>query len=176
MNKVLLHKQEFTITLTHNEICERIAQLSKDIKSTYIDELPVFVVVMNGAMRFADALMGNFSKPLYTDYIQVSSYSGEVSGKIELLTLPKLNMNNRHVLLVEDIVDTGKTLDFLLKSPAFKEAKSIKVASLLHKPNKNKSGIHPDFCGFEIDDAFVVGFGLDYDQLGRNLNNIYKKQ
>ena len=176
MNEVILHNSLFGQSIGFQEIQNRVKMLHKDIKSFYKDEMPIFVVVMNGALRFSDMLTGCFDEPVYLDYLQLASYDGEKSGELKVLMPPKLDFSGKHVLLLEDIVDTGKTLDYLHNSPFFEGAKSIKVASLLLKPKKNKSAYPVDFFGFEIENDFVVGFGLDYNQLGRNLNNIYSKK
>jgi len=176
MNEVILHQSTFVKKITYQEIQNRVRMLYKDIKSFYKDEMPFFVVVMNGALRFSDMLTSCFEAPIYLDYVQLASYDGEESGELRVLMPPKLDYKGKHVLLLEDIVDTGKTLDYLYNCPFFEGAKSIKVASLLLKPKKNKSAYAVDFCGFEIENDFVVGFGLDYNQLGRNLNNIYSKK
>ncbi|MBL7917613.1 MAG: hypoxanthine phosphoribosyltransferase, partial [Bacteroidia bacterium] len=135
---------------------------------------PVFLVVLNGSFMFASDLLKKVNIPCEISFIKVASYHGTSStGNVtELIGLTE-NITNRTVVIVEDIVDTGITLEKLVTVLKGKNVKQIKVASALLKPDSYKKNIIVDYVGIEIKNEFVIGYGLDYDGMGRNLKDIY---
>lgn len=172
---VTIGDKTFEIFLTDNEILREITSLGKQLSADYKEKDIVFIAVLNGAFMFAADLMKNISIPAEISFVKVSSYTGLTNSE-EVKELIGLNtkIEGKHVVLIEDIVDTGNTIDKLLISLEKEKPLSVKVCTLLYKPEAFK-GIHkPDYVGFSIPNAFVVGYGLDYNELGRNLKAIYQ--
>lgn len=165
----------FEIFLTDEEILQETASLGKQLSADYSGKDLVFIAVLNGAFMFAADLMKNISIPAEISFVKVSSYTG-LSNSEEVKELIGLNtsIQGKHVVLIEDIVDTGNTIDKLLVSLEKEEPLSVKVCTLLYKPEAFKGINKPDYVGFSIPNAFVVGYGLDYNELGRNLKAIYQ--
>ncbi len=165
----------FEIFLTDEEILQETASLGKQLSADYAGKDLVFIAVLNGAFMFASDLMKNVSIPAEISFVKVSSYTGLTNSE-EIKELIGLNTNiqGKHVVLIEDIVDTGNTIDKLLVSLEKENPLSVKVCTLLYKPEAFKGINKPDYVGFSIPNAFVVGYGLDYNELGRNLNAIYQ--
>lgn len=174
MENIKIHDKFFTPYIKNAKIEARSQEIADQISLEYKDKQPIFVVVLNGAFVFASEVFKRVQCPCEVLFVRVSSYEGTQStGKINhvsgLDTIPE----NRHLIVVEDIVDTGFTLDFLLKELNTKTPKSTKIVSLLYKPDAFKGSFTIDYIGFTIPNEFVVGFGLDYNYLGRNLPDIY---
>ena len=165
----------FEIFLTDEEILHETASLGKQLSADYAGKELVFIAVLNGAFMFASDLLKNVSIPAEISFVKVSSYTGLTNSK-EIKELIGLNtiIQGKHVVLIEDIVDTGNTIDKLLVSLEKENPLSVKVCTLLYKPEAFKGINKPDYVGFSIPNAFVVGYGLDYNELGRNLNAIYQ--
>lgn len=158
-----------------NDLIEsRIGELGHKISEDYQGLHPVFIIVLNGAFMFAASLMKHVSLTCETDFIRISSYaSKESTGKVfELLGLQE-DLEGRDLIVLEDIVDTGLSMRFLINELIARRPASVKIASLLYKPTALKEPVYPDYVGFEIEDRFVVGYGLDYDGLGRNYPDLY---
>jgi len=174
MDVVRLHDKDFVPYITADAIhknVERIAEgLTADIKKSF----PLFVVVLNGSFIFAADLVKLLKFPCEISFVKLSSYSGTstTGDVIELIGLTE-NIENRTVIIVEDIVDTGTTLVKLYNLLKVRNAKEIKTVTLLFKPEAYKKDLKLDYVGIEIKNEFVVGYGLDYDGLGRNLKDIY---
>ena len=153
------------------QIDHRIDELATTISAKYHDEFPVVVPVMTGAMMFAAELMKRLDFKLNIDYVDVSSYedSSKSSGKVRLLRDLSHDVSGRPVLMVEDIIDTGHTLEFLNKLFASRGAKSVEICSLLDKPERRETPVKIDYLGFTVPNEFIVGYGLDYNGLYRNL-------
>jgi hypoxanthine phosphoribosyltransferase len=167
--------KEFVPYITAEEIRSRIAELGADINNEYKDKKPLVVSVLNGSFIFTADLIRTIETPIEVTFIRVASYEAlKTTGKVREIIGLKENVFGRDILILEDIVDTGTTLEHLLA--AFKDlgTKSIKVATLLHKPDAQEKAEIPDFVGFEIPNKFVVGYGLDYEGLGRELKEIYQ--
>tara|TARA_Y100001970_G_C14112221_1_gene791526 strand:- start:46 stop:585 length:540 start_codon:yes stop_codon:yes gene_type:complete len=161
-------------------IKEKVEALSDDIIQDHDpSEDLVLICVLNGAFKFHNQLLAELTKRLndniYVDFIKVSSYGDELvsTGKISLLADLSLDVKNKNILIVEDIIDTGNTIKFLYKHFLKKEPKSIKVATLLYKSTSIDCNLVIDYKCFKIDDFFAVGYGLDYMQKYRNLEGIY---
>ncbi|AQW21739.1 hypoxanthine phosphoribosyltransferase [Lentilactobacillus curieae] len=160
--KVLYSKSEI------QEACER---LGKEIKDFYGDKVPVVIGVLKGSIFFMTDVIRDADMYMELDFMDVSSYHGttESSGNVELVTDISTDIAGRDVLIMEDIVDTGRTLQFLIDTLNDRGAKSIKVCTLLDKPAGRVVEAKSDFTGFEVPNEFVVGYGLDYDEKYRNL-------
>jgi len=166
-------KHKIDILISDKEIATRVQELGKDISQFYasINEPLIVVGVLKGSVIFLSDICRNLDIPVEMEFIGVSSYGNATksSGVVQItqdLTTPVVN---RHVLLVEDIIDTGLTARYLIDNITSRKPASIKFCSLLEKPEKNQGKITIDFLGFSIADEFVVGYGLDYAGLYRNL-------
>lgn len=150
---------------------KRISELADELYEIYKDEEVVFVCVLKGSVFFTCDLMKKYKGDARIDFLRVSSYEGtESTGKINLkLPLKEENIKDRHVLIVEDIVDTGYTLEFLREYVKGMNPKSLRECTLLNKLSRRIVPITPEFIGFDIPDLFVIGYGLDYDEKYRNL-------
>ena len=156
---------------SEEEINKRVKELAKTIYDKYGDEKVVFVCTLKGAVFFTCDLLKNYKGNAVLEFLRVSSYNGEKStGNIELnLSISKENIENNNVIIIEDIVDTGRTLKFLKEYINDMNPKSLEICTLLDKPSRRVVEIKSDYCGFEIEDLFVIGYGLDYNQEYRNL-------
>lgn len=170
-----LGEHHFKLFISQSEIENRVREMAKEIESSYDgDEIPIFLTVLNGAFRFASTLVTSYQSEVQTEFVRVKSYEGMKSASISLdMELPDI-FENRHVVILEDIVDTGQTIAFLKQLPQLKNIKSLKIASLLFKPEAFQGSESPNFVGFSISNLFVVGYGLDYMEKGRALNHIYQ--
>lgn len=172
--RVTLKDKTFEVSIPESKILERIAKIAKQMNKDLATEHPLFIVVLNGAFLFAAELFKRLDFPCEITFIRVASYEGTSStGKIRNLLGMDTNIAGRNVVIVEDIIDRGDTMVFLLDELHKKSPDSIKISSLLLKPKALLHDIHCDYTGFEVPNDFLVGYGLDYDELGRNLNDIY---
>ena len=171
---IIVKDKTFEPFIDRSVIESQIVLLGQDISIEYKDKFPIFVVVLNGAFMFASELMKNISIPCEITFVRVSSYSKTQStGQIREILGLKESIKDRHVIIVEDIVDTGLTMSELLFQLSVQKPESIQVATLLFKPSALKTPLNVKYVGFEIENRFVVGYGLDYDEQGRNLDAIY---
>ncbi|WP_025762657.1 hypoxanthine phosphoribosyltransferase [Dyadobacter tibetensis] len=156
---------------------ERIGEMAAQINEDYHGKTPIFIVVLNGAFLFASELLKRLDLSCEVSFVRFASYENtQSSGNVrEILGLQE-NLSGRDVVVIEDIVDTGLTMNQLLNQLRPSNPKSLAVATLLHKPEALKAPVSLEYAGFEIENRFVVGYGLDYDGLGRNLNAIYVLQ
>lgn len=166
-----LHPDVSEVILTEDRIAERIAELGANISADYGDERILLVAVLRGAALFVADLARAISSPVELDFMAVSSYgsSTKSSGVVRILKDLDENIEGRHVLVAEDILDTGLTLKYLLKNLASRKPASLEVVTLLSKAGKQRVPIQCKYVGFDIPDEFVVGYGLDYDERYRNL-------
>jgi hypoxanthine phosphoribosyltransferase len=175
MTQIQLRDKCFEIFLTEDVILEGIERVARQINADLKDKDPLFVCILNGAFMFGAELIKRFNSLCEVTFIRLKSYEGvdrkesmkEIQGLME-------NIENRYVVIVEDIIDTGHTMEHLLNSLKGKNAAAIKIATLLFKPKALQRAIKPDYIVKEIPNDFIVGFGLDYNGHGRNLRNIYK--
>jgi hypoxanthine phosphoribosyltransferase len=175
MSSVILHGKEFTRYLEEETIQARIKEMADVLSAEYSEKEPLFVGILNGCFRFASDLMKYMEFNSEINFVKLASYRGmESSGKVTDLIRLNSDIRGRHVVVLEDIVDTGHTLDYLSKNLLDENPASYKVASLLFKEECFVGNRKPDYQGFTIPNLFVVGYGLDYDGLGRNLNDIYQ--
>jgi hypoxanthine phosphoribosyltransferase len=159
------------ILLGAERIQERVAALARNVEEDYAGEALTIVGVLNGSLMFLADLVRHMRLRQRIGFVQASSYRGEVTAPGKLVVVPDLTpeIRGRHVLLLDDILDTGQTLAHLLTHFQRLEPRSLKVAVLLRKIGRQKLALEPDYCGFEIPDAFVVGYGMDYDDEYRHL-------
>lgn len=159
------------ILLTESEIAAKVQELGAKLAAEYKDKNPLVICVLRGAILFMADLVRHMDIPCEMDFMAVSSYGAgtESTGLVKILKDLDTSVQNRHVLIVEDIMDSGQTLSKLVELMHLREAASVKVVTLLNKPERRKVDITPDFSGFTIPDEFVVGYGLDYAEKYRNL-------
>lgn len=160
-----------TILLTEEQIQNRIRELGEVLTRDYADKDPVIVGVLKGVVVFYADMIRQIKVPSQMDFMWISSYVGTTSGTMQVRQDISADVKGRHVLILEDIYDTGASLDFTYRHLLSKEPASLKICTLLDKPERRKPGItlKPDYTGFTIPNAFVVGYGLDYNEHYRNL-------
>lgn len=176
MNTIKVHDKEFEILLANDIICKRTRLMGIQLNVDYEGRCPIFIGILNGSFLFMADLLKEVELNCEVSFIRVASYEGSASsGEIkEAFGLPE-NLAGRDVILVEDIVDTGLTLKYILEKVNAQKPASINICSLLFKPEALLSPIKElNYVGFEIPNEFVVGYGLDYNGLGRNLRDIYR--
>lgn len=160
------------VLLTEEQIRQRIAELGKILSKEYAGKDPVVVGVLKGVVVFYADMIRQLTVPCQMDFMWISSYSGtNTTGTMQVKRDVSADIKGRHVLILEDIYDTGTSLDFTYKHLLSKEPASLKICTLLDKPERRKPGItlQPDYVGFTIPNAFVVGYGLDFNEHYRNL-------
>lgn len=173
---VTLHDKTFRQSISHEQLIEAISRVGRQITHDYANkECPLFLGVLNGAFMFMGELLQHIDLNCEVSFVKLASYSGTATtGKVqELIGLSK-SIKGRHVIIVEDIVDTGGSIDHLYQLLTAHHPASIAVATLLFKPSSYNKTYKIDYPALEIPDKFIVGFGLDYNQLGRNLKDIYE--
>jgi hypoxanthine phosphoribosyltransferase len=174
MSAVKIKDKEFVLMIPADKIQSRVKSIAQEINNNYNGKQPLFLGVLNGAFLFMADLFKNINLQCEISFIKVTSYSGtSSSGQIKNLIGLKENISGRDVIVVEDIVDTGDTMKYLLDELKKQNPASVKLATILFKPAALRQDVKPDYVGFEIPPSFVVGYGLDYDGFGRNLNDIY---
>lgn len=173
---IRLHDLQFVPFLTEKELDEAVSALAVRIRTRYAEREPLFVVVLNGAFMFASDLLKKM-EDLHCElsFLRVSSYRGTAStGEVKEVMPIGTDVSGRDVILIEDIVDTGKTMGDIKRKMLDSGADSVSICTLLYKPDAFEGDFPIDFIGKEIPDRFVVGYGLDYDGLGRNLPALYQ--
>ncbi len=172
---VTCNGETFSIYLTQQELEERVAELGDELSSKYEGKNPIFIGVLNGAYIFLSDLMRQVDISCEVDFLKLSSYGDEKvsSGEVTDLKDIDADIQGRHVILVEDIVDTGLSMNYLVDKLQKKNPESIATVTLLHKTEATHHDVQLDYVGFEIPTLFVLGYGLDYAQEGRNLAQIY---
>jgi hypoxanthine phosphoribosyltransferase len=163
------------LVLSRQTIQSRVRELGREISKEYQGKELVVIGVLKGAFIFMADLTRAMDIPLSTDFIQVSSYGGNssTSGKITLVSSPSQSIEGRHVLLVEDIIDTGLTMRWLATHFSEQGAASVRICSLIDKAERREHPINIDYPGFVISEGFLIGYGLDFDEKYRNLPAIY---
>jgi len=166
-----MHQDIDRVVLTEEQIRRRIAEIGESISEEYADKAVLLVAVLRGAALFVADLARAISLPVEVDFMAVSSYgsSTQSSGVVRIIKDLDESIEGRHVLVVEDVLDTGLTLKYLLKNLASRNPASLEVVTLLDKRGKRRVLINCKYVGFEIPDEFVVGYGLDYGERYRNL-------
>ena len=160
------------ILLTEDQIKTRIKELGEILTAEYADKNPIVVGVLKGVVIFYADMIREIKVPCQMDFMRVTSYKGtESTGKVAFGGKIQENIQGRHVLILEDIFDTGNSLQFLVEHLTEKQPASLKICTLLDKPSRRNPDVtvKPDYVGFEVPNAFVVGYGLDYNEYYRNL-------
>jgi hypoxanthine phosphoribosyltransferase len=175
MNNVQIHDKKFIPYISEEKIREKVRELATSLNRDYQDKKPIFIAILNGAFIFAADLFKLLTIDAEISFIKLASYKGmKSSGQVITAIGLDIELFNRHVVILEDIVDTGKTLHEFLPQLWHQQPASIKIVALLHKPDATAFPVSVDYAGFEIPDKFVVGYGLDYNGLGRNTPAIYQ--
>ncbi len=175
MTEIKVLDKEFTSYISEEQINKRIEELASTINVEYEGKFPLFLGVLNGSFIFASDLFKSIDIPAEISFVKLASYKGTTSsGDVKTLIGLDDSIKGREVIIIEDIVDTGNTLNFLKKEILEKEPKSVVVITLLDKKEARTQDIDPEYVGFKIENKFVVGYGLDYDGFGRNTRNIYQ--
>jgi hypoxanthine phosphoribosyltransferase len=175
MHTIQVHDKSFTSFLSQEEILKRIEGVASQINTDYKDKSPLFIAILNGSFMFASDLFKCLNIEAEICFIKLASYKGiKSTGQVTTSIGLDVSLKDRDVILIEDIVDTGKTLHEFLPQLFNQNPSSIRIASLLHKPEALLYPIIVDYLGFEVPNKFLVGYGLDYDGLGRNLKDIYQ--
>lgn len=165
---------EYRELISKAELEKRIKELATQLDKDYAGKDLVIVCVLKGAIHFVSDLTRNMKNDLVYDFLEISSYAGGTtsSGKVTVKKDFSTNIEGKHVLVVEDIVDTGITLDFLIPYIKERNVASVKVCTLIDKPSRRVKDVPADYVGFAIEDTFIIGYGLDYDEYLRNLDFI----
>ena len=175
MKKVKIHDKEFEVYLHSEKIQQRLREIGKQISIDFKGEKIILIGILNGSFLVMADLAREIDLELSCDFLKISSYSGtETTGKVKPLIGLSTNIQGKSVIIVEDIVDTGISMKFLLNELEKHNPKQLAIATLLYKKEAFRFNYPLDYVGFEIPNKFVVGYGLDYDGLGRNLPDVYQ--
>jgi hypoxanthine phosphoribosyltransferase len=174
MQQVQLHDKTFVPYISAEEIATRIAAIAAQINEDYAGKKPLLIAVLNGSFIFAADLFRMLTIEAGISFVKLASYHGTSStGKVVTAIGLEGNITDRHIIIVEDIIDTGKTLTEFLPEIYGRNPASVNIATFLSKPSARKHPVEAKYTAIEIEDKFVVGYGLDYDGLGRNLPEVY---
>ncbi|MGI8951550.1 MAG: hypoxanthine phosphoribosyltransferase [Chitinophagaceae bacterium] len=169
-----MHDKFFIVYLSEEIILQKVKEIAQQINKDYAEKKPLFIAILNGSFMFAADLFKQLNVEAEISFIKFASYKGTKNSGHIITAIGLYNdVTNRDVIILEDIIDSGNTLHQFLPQLIHQQPSSLKIAALLHKP---EAAIHPikiDYCGFHISNKFVVGYGLDYDGLGRNFKDIY---
>lgn len=174
MDTIQIKDKKFRLSIPESEIQAAVRKVAEQINHDITEKNPVFICVLNGAFMFAGDLMKNVNMPCEITFVKLSSYDGlYTSGVVKEIIGLNESVVGRNVVVVEDIVDTGITMERILSSLRAKGANEIRVATFLQKPDALQCDIKIDYVAMKIPNDFIVGYGLDYDGYGRNLKDIY---
>jgi len=175
MQVIRVHDKQFEPYLTAEEIALRIKMVAQQLNQDYAGKKPLFIAILNGSFMFASDLFKEINIDAEICFIKLASYKGTKSTG-HVITAIGLDMDiiGREIIIIEDIVDTGKTLSEFLPQIHHQQPASVKIVALLQKPDAMVYPVKIDYLGFTIPNKFVVGYGLDYDGLGRNIREIYR--
>ncbi len=175
MSRIQVKDKHFVLSISEKNIIEAIERIAQQMNAELKEDNPLFICVLNGAFMFASDLLKRLNFPCEVTFIRLKSYKGTSSkGKITEIYGLVENVKGRNIVVIEDIIDTGHTIENLKNHLLSKEAKSVRIAALLLKPDTLLKDVKPDYVGIKILPDFIVGYGLDYDGYGRNLKNIYR--
>lgn len=175
MSTIKVHDKYFIPYMTEATVLARVQELAKQIDADYKDKRPLFIAILNGAFMFASDMFKQLNIDAEICFIKLASYKGtKSSGQVITAIGLDTDIVNRHVIIIEDIIDTGKTMHAFLPQLFNQHPASLKIAALLHKPEATEYPITIDYLGFSVPNKFLLGYGLDYDGLGRNLKEIYQ--
>jgi len=176
MSTIKLHDKVFKPYITKDKIAKYVQYLAKMIaKDLGENETPIFIGILNGSFMFAADFVREYPHNCHITFVKLASYNGiNSSGKIKHLVGLNEDLEGKTVIILEDIIDTGNTLEEIYRIFKDKKVKELKIATLFFKPDVFRKSLPIDYIGLSIDDKFIVGYGLDYDGLGRSLSDIYQ--
>ena len=171
---IRIDELEFVQYISHRDIQSKIDQMATEINAQYGQKDLTIFVIMNGAFMFAADLIRHLQANISIHFVKVKSYEGlQSTGKVDI-SLPEISLAHKDVLIIEDIIDTGKSMHALMDLLQEHSCASIRMASLLSKPSLRQHDVNIDYLGFEIPDKFVIGYGLDYNDQARQYKDIYQ--
>lgn len=174
METIRIKDKQFKTFITEEQILKEVARVGEEINRDLADANPLFVSVLNGSFMFTADLMKHVSVPCEISFVKLASYAGTSStGKVKELVGLNDDITGRTIVIVEDIIDTGLTMERLIETLKAHNPKEIRIATLLVKPDKLKVDLDINYIAMSIPNDFIVGYGLDYDGLGRNYRDIY---
>jgi len=174
MNEITVLDKKFVVSIPESEIQHRIKEIANEMNENFAGKDVIFLGILNGCFMFAGDLFKNIDIQCQITFLKLASYQGTTSsGNVKRLIGINENIEGKIVVILEDIIDTGNTLDNIIKQLKGYEPAEIKTATLLHKPDAYKKDLPIDYIGFNIPNEFIIGYGLDYDGFGRNLKDIY---
>ena len=172
---IQLHDKKFEIFIAEEEINFAIETMAQQIEADFFEDVPVFIGVLNGSFMVVSDLLKKYNAPCEVSFIKMASYAGmQTTNEVKQLIGLNQNLEGRSVIVVEDIVDTGNTIEEIKVLLKQQNVKHFKIATLFLKPDAYTKDIKLDYVGIRIPDKFIVGYGLDYDGLGRNLKDVYQ--
>ena len=174
MDTVKIKDKSFRVSIPEAEIKERVKALAEQMSKDLEGKNPIFLGVLNGSFIFAADLMREMTIPCEMSFVKLASYQGTTStGKVQEVLGINENLSGRTVVIVEDIVESGQTMKQMIESLGTRNPESVRICTLFFKPEKLKEELNLDYVAFSIPDDFIVGYGLDYDGLGRELKDVY---
>ena len=177
LNQVEIENIVFEKIIDSSQLKEIVDSCAKQIKKDYEDKNLVFVIVLNGAFVFASDLLRQFSLPCETYFIKVSSYQGmQSTNQVQISGLPSKVLEGKDVVIIEDIIDSGQTMQKLLEYLQQEKVASLEVCTLFFKPGNFKGNYNIKYIGKSIENDFIVGYGLDFNDKGRNLSGVYQRK
>jgi hypoxanthine phosphoribosyltransferase len=172
---IKIHDKVFKPFISKETIEQRVTELGKQIDADYAGKNPIFIAILNGSFIFAADLFRHINIDAEISFIKLASYKGTTStGNVVTAIGMEEQLHHRHVILLEDIIDTGKTLHSFLPEIELRQPASLKIATFLSKPTALKFPVKADYIGFEVPNKFILGYGLDYDGHGRNLPELFE--
>lgn len=177
MSTIAVHNRSFEPFIQSDIIAKRVADIATQMNIRFEGKNPIFLAVLNGAFIFAADLLRHIDVQSEISFVKIASYEGmQTTGDIKELIGFTEKLTNRHVVILEDIIDTGMSMQHILKQVEAQKPASVSIATLLLKPSSLKVTVKIDYIGFEIESRFVLGYGMDYDGIGRNLPEIYAER
>ena len=174
MDRITIKDKTFRVSMTEAEIKQRVGELARQMSRELEGKNPLFLAVLNGAFIFAADLMREMTIPCEISFVKLASYQGTTStGSIHEVIGINENLSGRTVVIVEDIVESGLTVTRMMEQIGTRNPATVQVCTLFFKPDRLKEDLKPDYVAFSIPNDFILGYGLDYDQQGRNLREIY---
>ena len=174
MNTVKINDKSFRVSIPEAEIKQRVKALAEQMSKDLEGKNPIFLGVLNGSFIFAADLMREMTIPCEISFVKLASYQGTTStGKVREVLGINEDLSGRTVVIVEDIVESGQTMKQMIESLGTRNPESVRICTLFFKPEKLKEDLNLDYVAFSIPDDFILGYGLDYDGLGRELKDVY---
>ena len=176
MKTIKLHDKYFELFISEETIAKAVRKVAAEVMDDLDkDEVPVFIGILNGSFMFVADFVREYKYDCHLTFVKMASYEGTgTTGKVKHLIGVNEDLSGKTVVILEDIIDTGNTLEEIYRIFNEKDIKALKIATLFFKPDVFTKALHIDYVGLEIEDKFIVGYGLDYDGLGRNLKDVYQ--